>query len=179
MARTSVAKRKIDEDGGSVAFDFSETGGDVVVVRLDDFTPAIQRQLALHGISQKCGDAWSKAGEIADPEKRTIWAMDQLASVVKLLVAGDWKAARAAGEGASPLLVEALFRFMEAGPDPKGMDECKAVVESLDKDGKSGLRKAVAVQYAAIQAERAKIKAEDPTLSDPTALFGASEATSE
>lgn len=181
MAKLTIAKRKVDEEAGRIAFDFTEHGEigpdsnvlSTIVVALGDLPDDIVHKLALHGLSQKIGDTWSRNSEAApDDAGRVRWSHEQATAMVAMLVEGNWAAARAAGERQSPELVLALQRYMAAAGNDKELSECQAVIDSIgvddegnvDKDARkvalSELRKELAVQIAEIRAERAKAKAE-------------------
>lgn len=130
-------------------------------VDIEQLSPEIVQQLALHGLKQKLGDSYAtNEGQKDAMEKATdAWAM---------LKEGQWSRGR---ESASGDLVEALHRFTG-----KPTEECAKVIAGLGKEGKAELKKhaGIAAALAAIKAERAAAKAGSaPTGMDIGELFPA------
>lgn len=143
--RNSICTKDPDPNAGTVTFKFADDTQ--LFFDLADVPEGsdADKALPVHGASQKIGDSYAGAESVAEAK---IAATEQIA----LLVAGEWKAARAAGEPKIGLLIEALARVK---PD-KTLDECRGVVESMDADGKKVLRDDRRIKAAidAIKAER-------------------------
>ena len=152
MADRKVTK-SVDDEKGTIAFVFAS--GETETVDVAKLPAEIQKQLMLHGASQKLGDSYS--GEDAD-KCHTIFK-----GVLKNLVEGNWSAR--SGGGGSPRisqLAEALSRA--AG---ETVEACVEKLSEMDDDTKKQIRAHPAVQAALAEiklekatAEAAKLKAE-------------------
>jgi hypothetical protein len=124
------------------------------LVRLEDFSPDIQLHLALHGLSQKLGDAYSSSkGDVDAAEKMFNDALAQL-------TAGEWRAARGEGESKprTTELAEAIARIK--GVDVAVVQEgLKTATEEQLKTMRSNER--VKATIAIIRAEKAQRKLEE------------------
>lgn len=145
MADKKVTKL-INEDG-SLTFEFAT--GEVETVKPGDFDNEIQKQLLIHGASQKLGDSYS--GEDADKCHAVF------VGVLKNLTSGNWSAR--SGGGSSPRisqLAEALSR--ETGED---LAKCVETLAAMDDDQKKGVRghPAIQVQLGQIKLEKAQADA--------------------
>ena len=145
---TGMIEFAFQDEGAAIMFDISKIPDDVI------------GKLALHGASQKIGDSY--AGANGDYEA----ARKAAQTVIDQLVAGDWGAARAAGEPRTTLLVEALAR---ATGQP--MEKCTVVVNDMEKEQRMALGKHPEVKEAkaTILLERAKAdkaKSSAPALSE-------------
>jgi hypothetical protein len=114
------------------------------------FTGEIQKQLMLHGASQKLGDSYS--GEDAD-KCHAIFV-----GVLKNLQDGNWSA-RAGGGGGSPRisqLAEALSRAAN-----ETVEACVAKLSEMSDDEKKAVKAhpAIAAALAAIKLEKAQAEA--------------------
>lgn len=152
MAEKKVSKT-INEDG-TLSFEFAT--GEVVDVNPGDFSNEIQKQLLIHGVSQKLGDSYS--GEDAD-KCHVIFS-----GVLKNLTEGNWSA-RAGGGGGARIsqLAEALSR----ASDGETVETCVETLSSMSDEEKAAVKKHPAVQAALAeiklekaQAEAKKLKAE-------------------
>ena len=119
--RKSVAKKIASDDGNTVTFAFAD--GTKRTAHVTDFPETIQRRFAQHGMSQKLGDKYNKAGSITE-------ALEEFDAVVAQLVAGDWKSA---GDSAGPKAgktVRALYQVALANEKwaKKFMEDRKSVV---------------------------------------------------
>ena len=106
--RNKFAKKVYSEDGKSVVFEFEDKIN--VTVNVSDFPPDIVTHLTQHGIGQKLGDSYAKAG-VDSPEA----ARDEVETLIAQLAAGSW---RMPTEGAGPKAgqtVRALFNLIERG----------------------------------------------------------------
>jgi hypothetical protein len=82
--------------------------GSLVPIKLDRFTEELQLAFALHGISQKFGDAYASATTVQEAREAFDELHDQLQN-------GDWEKKRAGGKvKEEPLLVEALARIYQS-----------------------------------------------------------------
>lgn len=117
---------------------------------LNDFPQEIVHQLALHGLSQKVGDAAASK----DIQGETALAVMQ--TVVDNLREGKWGKVRTAGTSKdAALYVEAVARLRKIT-----VAEAAGLIDGLDEDQVKALRKVSAVQdmVALIKAERIKAK---------------------
>jgi len=141
MAKTKIADKAIAEDLSGVTLSFSDEQN--MTVNLSDLPPEIVTHLALHGLSQKLGDAYSG-------EKDVAVARGKAEAVAKRLVNGDWKAVREGGGGRITDLAHAL-----ATVTGRTIEEAVGVIEGMTKEAKKDLR-----NHAQIKAELARITAE-------------------
>lgn len=147
-----VAKKTLDFENKGVEFEFE--GQEPVFVALSDLSPEIQLHSALHGISQKLGDAYSSSkGIVADARAMFDQALDQLKK-------GEWRAARGEGESKprTTELVAAVARIKNVAIE----DVQKAINEMSEEDIKrvrSNDRVKAVIQI--IRAEKAAAKLED------------------
>jgi len=144
MADRKVTKT-VEDDG--VSFEFAT--GETVKVSPGDFSAEIQKQLMLHGLSQKLGDSYS--GEDADK------CHGIMAGVVKTLEDGNWSVRN--GGGSSPRisqLADALSRA--TGQD---VADCVAKLSAMDNDSKKAVRAhpQVVAALSAIKVEKAQADA--------------------
>lgn len=144
-----IAVKAVQDNGVEWGF----TDGEVVSVTLDQFSPEIVKQLALHGLSQKGGDAYSGA---KDPEE----ARGLLLKVVERLEQNEWRAAREAGSGGKGKVSDLARALAEV--TGKDLSEVIEKLDEMDKAQKATRRKhpAVAAVLARLAAERAAAKAE-------------------
>lgn len=126
--------------------------GRSVRMNVDDLNEEMFRRAAIHGLSQKIGDAASGFSKAKD----TAGAFAAMNAVVEQIRSGEWNR-KGTGSG-STYLVEALFRVMEKTSTPKTLDECQAAIDGMDDDTIAVLKKDVRIVAAIkeIQAERAK-----------------------
>lgn len=122
-------------------------GDKVLTLELSELSKDILHMAALHGLSQKIGDAasgYAKSG--IDP-------MSAMGAVIEQLKSGNWNKPSTGGNGAaqSNLLAEALSRAMD-----KPIADCINAIDGLDDEQKKALRKRpiVAAKIAEIQSER-------------------------
>ncbi len=159
MAEKKASTQEVE---GGLAITFSS--GDVLEAALAQLPDDIVGRLALHGLKQKLNDSHAGIASAAE-------AFKIATGVLGRLVAGDWKVVR---EGGSKItaLAEAVSRV--TGRD---VAECISVVNELDKDSKSALRKrkdikAALAQIAAERAEKAAQNAAEGDEGDLGQLFG-------
>lgn len=150
MAKLSIATKKIAEDLSGVLLSF--TNGTTVEAMLDQFTPEIQKRLALHGLAQKVGDSYSG-------EKDVEIAIGRAQNVVKALAEGNWARTGSGGGGGS--ISDLVRAFAEATGQP--VEDCIPIIDGLEKSDKLALRKHkdIAPVLARYAAERAAKKAEE------------------
>lgn len=161
MAREKIASKNIPEDLSGVGITF--TNEEVVTVRLDELSPEIVVQLALHGLSQKLGDSYSG-------EKDLVVAKGKVEAVAKRLREGDWKAVReGSGGGRITDLAKAL-----AVITGRELAEAVEVIEGMGKEEKKALRAhaQIKAELARITAERAAKAVVDAPEADLGAMFG-------
>lgn len=150
-----MAKKTVNVEDGTVTFDFGEAGQ--TVINYDELPADIQRQLGLHGLSQKGGDSYAGAKSACaesdmDPE---VWSKGQVDSVAQQLAEGNW-AVRAGGGG--PAITDLARALAEAtGSD---LEDAVERLADADKDTKNALRKHpdIASVLARIRRERAEAK---------------------
>ena len=144
--KTKFSDKEYDLDTGVVSFTFGN--GTTLELDANELSPEMQKQLMLHGISQKVGDSY--AGAKGDFAK----AIDAAKGVIDQLTQGIWRAARGEGEARPRLgeLAEAIARI-------KGVDRDKAMaaVEKATDDQRKQWRGNAKVRHviAQIRAEAA------------------------
>jgi len=128
--------------------------GESLTYGLEELSPEIVHQLALHGLKQKVGDAAAiprntETGASATEGEK----LEAMRRVWESLQAGDWSIRAPAGEGGNDgLLVRALCRIY-----PKSsVESIREKVAGMDKAKQAALR--VSPKVAPVIAE---IKAED------------------
>lgn len=144
-------------EGTVVSFKFGN--GEVVSLDVSTLDENIQNELMMHGALQKIGDSYAgAAGDYA-------FAIGNAKKVIDNLNAGNWKAAREAGESKPKTgeLAAAVARI-------KGieLDVAAGLVEGLSDEQRKALRAKAAVKaaIAAIRAEKAAEKAAKTTDDD-------------
>jgi len=145
-----MAEKKVSKAVSDTAVTFEFATGEVVEVSPKDFSGDIQKQLMLHGLSQKLGDSYS--GEDAD-KCHSIFT-----GVLVNLNEGNWSAR--AGGGGSPRisqLAEALA--LETG---ETVEKCVEILSAMDDDKKKAVRvhPAIQVQLSQIKLKKAAADAE-------------------
>lgn len=160
MAQAKTHTKSVDPDAGTITFTFN--GMEPVVVAFDDLSPAIQRRLALHGLSQKLGDSFASNEGVAD-------ARSKFDDVLSMLKGGEWSAGRS-GTGGD------LARALQESTG-KPMDEVTATLRGMDDKTKRELRKhpqiaALLAKYKADKAAKAAEQATDTGM-DLDAVFTA------
>lgn len=159
MADRKVTKT-VDSEKGTIEFVFAS--GETEVVDVSKLPPAIQKELMLHGASQKLGDSYS--GEDAD-KCHTIFG-----GVLKNLVDGNWSAR--SGGGGSPRISQLAAALAKAVGET--VEACVEKLSAMDDETKKSVRAHPQVQAALAQiklekatADAAKLQAE---LGDAPAL---------
>ena len=155
----TFCKKKVNDETGLIEFDFQDEGTPIVF-DINKMPDNIVANLALHGASQKIGDSYAGAAGDYDAARKAAQ------SVIDQLIAGDWKAARAAGEPRTTLLVEALSRATG-----QSMDASAEVIGNMEKEQRVALGRHPEMKEAkaVIQLERAKAAKEKggaPALSE-------------
>lgn len=152
--RNKVAEKKVDVEAKTVTWEFSN--GETVIITLGEIPADILTRAALHGISQKGGDAYSS-------EKDPTEAAAKCREVLERLRTGDWAAQRERGVGSISLTVQAIA-------DLRGVpvEAIQAKWATLDEETQKALRKDERVQakMAEIKAARLAAKAERAEESD-------------
>jgi hypothetical protein len=147
MADRKVTKT-VDDEKGTITFEFAT--GETEVVDVSKFGAPIQKNLLLHGASQKLGDSYS--GEDADKCHAIFMG------TLKNLEDGNWSI-RTGGGGAQRIsqLAEALSR---AAGEP--VEACVAKLATMDDDEKKAVKAhpAIAAALAEIKLEKAKADAD-------------------
>lgn len=142
--RIVKTSKNIDLDSGSITISFPSSGTEeTITVKLADLPESNQLRLAMHGLSQKLGDA--TAGAELDE------CLPRVKAVAEALMDPDGWTTRVAGAGGprTTQLAEAL-----AAVTGKSVEEAAAVVNDLDDEQKKELR-----ANAQIKAKLAEIKA--------------------
>lgn len=145
----SIASKVLDFEDKAVEFTFKDKTP--IAVKLEDFSPEVQLHFALHGMSQKLGDAYSSAK--GDVEV----ALTAFNACLEQLKAGDWRAARGEGD-AKPRTTElaaAVARIKGVAVE----DAVKALA-AMDDDGRKALRSndRVKATITLLRAEKAQAK---------------------
>ncbi len=133
------------EEPAGVVFQYPD--GKSISVLLSELSQDMITRLAVHGISQKLGDAYASASKQENPLG---WAKEQVQEGLKQLKEGDWRVTTAGGPRAT-LLARALARA--TGNE---LDAAIEVVDGLDDDQRKALHKDPAIKQA-----KAAIKLED------------------
>lgn len=151
MSRNQRMRKEVNEETRAVNFIFAS--GDVATVNLADLPENIQVRLALHGLSQKGGDAGALGKDASDADIESA-VRDQ----IDRLINGEW-ATRKAGEPRVTMIVKALARI-------KGIEESEARERyaTLDDDTKKALR-----QNPEVTKVMAQIRVEMEEAKDTTA----------
>lgn len=138
------AHKVVDMVGRAVRWYFAN--GASATVRLDDFKEELQLAFALHGISQKLGDAYASATTVQEARE----AFDGLYGQV---MNGEWEKKREGGgkEKEEPLLVEALARIYQST-----VEAVRPLVEAMKPTERRAMEAdgEVARMILAIRAER-------------------------
>lgn len=149
--RVSLVEKEIDLEAGKVVFVVND--GTKYEFELSK-AEALQRQLALHGASQKIGDSYASAAKEADP---VAFAKACIEDTIKQLYAGDWKLV---GKGTGPqdsLLVQAYARA--TGME---VEEARALLADATDDEKTALRKkpkvAAAIERIKLERQMARLE---------------------
>lgn len=152
MADRKVTKT-VDVDAGSITFVFAT--GETETVDVTTLPAETQKQLMLHGASQKLGDSYS--GEDAD-KCHTI-----MMGVVKNLTEGTWSA-RSGGGGGSPRISQLAEALSRAAGEP--LDACVEKLSAMDDDVKKQVRAHPAVQAALAEIKLEKAQADAARLKE-------------
>lgn len=141
-----MAKKEKLNDG--VRFAFADDKETVLTAKLDDFTPDIVRQLAIHGLSQKVGDSYASSETVSD-------AIESAQSVVKNLKEGNFNA-RVQGSGG--MVAEAIARLKGIS-----LEEAQDALRELDEEARAKVAKnpQVKATIEVIKGERAVAKLKD------------------
>lgn len=99
------AHKVVDMAGRCVRWYFAD--GSSATVGLDYFKDELRLAFALHGISQKFGDAYASATTVKEAREAFDDLYDQMQN-------GDWEKKREKGEKQEPLLIEALARIYQS-----------------------------------------------------------------
>ena len=140
-----IANKEILFAEKSVRFTFAD--GTVRTIGLGEMQDDIITHLALHGLSQKCGDSYSGAESVGEAKEKFNSTADQL-------MAGDWNIARSATGG---IWVDAL-----AAAGDVERDEALEKWNSMSDEEKKAVRAhpAIKAAKAKIELQRAQAKAE-------------------
>ena len=138
-----MAEKKVAKTVGESSVTFEFATGETVEVNPGEFPAEIQRQLMLHGVSQKLGDSYS--GEDAD-KCHSIFA-----GVLKNLQEGNWTAR--SGGGGSPRISQLAEALSRATNQP--VEACVEKLAAMDDETKKAVR-----NHAQVKAALAEIKLE-------------------
>lgn len=123
-----MPKKATSLETGSVTITFDD---DVTTtLNLDDYSPEIQRQLALHGLSQKAGDSYAGAAKASEEEGVSVddYCKASVARIDEQLRAGNFNAGGGGGVRGG-IFAEAL-----AKATGKSLDEVIDLINSMDED---------------------------------------------
>lgn len=145
-AKPKFCEKEYDLETGIASFSFGN--GKQLEGELDSYTPAIQRQLALHGLIQKVGDSYAGAkGNYAE-------AIDNAEGVLAALKAGEWGTGRE-GDGKPRLgeLSEAIARVKAIS-----LEDATKAVEAAPEDKRKTWRAhpKIKAAIALIRSEKAQ-----------------------
>lgn len=143
----SIATKVLDFEEKGVEFQFK--GHEPILELLSSYSPEVQLHFALHGMSQKFGDAYSSAKGVVGE------ALAMFQTTKSQLLQGDWKASRGEGDSKprTTELAEALARI-KALPVEEVAKTLAAASEELKKTLRSNDR--VKAVIAVIRAEKAQ-----------------------
>lgn len=119
--------KTVDVESQTVTLEFAD--GSKISSSLTEFSPEMITRLALHGLSQKKGDACASLDTVAE-------CREAVEGIRSQLLSNDWSAKReGSGSPRIGLLVEALARITG-----RTIEECTEVVEALDDEQKKLVR---------------------------------------
>lgn len=149
--KVKFAEKEYDLDTGLVTIAFGD--GKKVECNVLELSPEMQKQLMLHGASQKIGDSYAGAkGNFAE-------AFKSASDIVEQLKQGVWRSARGEGEPVARLaeLAEAISRIKQVD-----LDKAKAAVEKATDEQRKGWRSnpGVKAMIAKLRAEKAAAELE-------------------
>jgi hypothetical protein len=159
-----MPKKSYDVTSGIVTFEFENE--ETRTLALDDYSPEIQRQLALHGLSQKGGDSYAGAARAADEEGISVedYCVAAVERVDQQLRDGNFNAGGGGGVRGG-IFAEAL-----AKATGKTLDEALAVINSLPEDKIKEVKKHPAVKNEMLQIRAARAAAAASNSSAPLEL---------
>lgn len=149
---SAMTKKYVEKTGdkgeltGRIIFTFDDETQEVFDVRhVDEKT---RFQAMMHGFSQKIGDSYANAAKAENP---LTFTKESARDTIAQMYAGDWRAARAAGEPQVSDLAVALSRA-----SGQSVEAAHEFVEGLTDDEKKVWRKKakIAVQLDFIRSER-------------------------
>ena len=151
-----MAKKTINSEAGTIVFDFGDAGS--ATFELDKVPAEVQRQLMLHGMSQKGGDSYAGAKAAcadsgANPEE---WALGQVTAVIQQIYDGNWSV-RASG-GSSGSVTDLAKALAEVSGSE--LQDCVTRLGDASKEEKAALRKhpGIALVLARFREERQAAK---------------------
>lgn len=153
-------KKSVNEQTQTVSFDFDGKGN--IIADLSRIPAHIVTKLALHGLSQKMGDAYASNNGAMD-------AKGKAEEVYNGLLAGQWNTGKSGGGGD---LVEALMMVAS-----KGREDCAAKISGMTEEERKALRKNAKIASALLTikakraAERAAAVVTDDSGDDLESLF--------
>lgn len=147
--KIKFAEKSIVDGTLTVAFG----NGDTLSIALSDIPEELHADLALHGLSQKIGDAYAGAkGDYA-------FAFAAASKVAEQLKNGEFRASRGSGESKPRVseLAAAVSRVKDIS-----LEEALTILENLDDDAKKAVRNHPQVKLAIqqIRLEKASKEAE-------------------
>lgn len=160
--RSKVARKDYDlaTETFTIIFLDNETAPTTISVKLDEFSPQIQTNLALHGLAQKLGDSFASAGGEVETAKELFFA------TLETLRSGEWAKAREGDGTRLNELIDAIARIKGVAVEKAQAAVAKATEEQL-KNWKNA--KAVKAVIAEMRAEKARAKADEGESADPLA----------
>lgn len=167
-------RKRINDDAGVVMFHWPHTD-EVVTVAIADIPEKLHSRLALHGLSQKIGDAYAKSKGTELSAKREL-----ADTIVDQLLAGDWSTARGSGDGAQPSMVmQAVIDVLTAAE--KEFDAAKVKDMASTPQGRKNIlaNPAFAARYEELKLERQRERAEAAKAKAAEAAQAASAETAE
>lgn len=158
MARNQIAKKGFDEDRREVFFEFAN--GERLAITLEAVHANNRDRALAHGLLQKIGDSYAGAESVDE-------AVESARSVIDMVSAGEWTAAREGIGSGGGDLIKALIEV--TGRDE---DTVRKVVLDMDDDHRKATRAIPAVKAVLLRlsAERAAARAAKADTSDTTGL---------
>ena len=164
--RQTIAKKSLDVATMTVVIVFAD--GHTIEVVAPSLSDEIQANLLLHGLSQKLGDSYAGAADLAE-------AVEKCETIAERLAGGEWVKPR---EGAGPrpsLVVNAVVAALEAAGQE--VDDARRETIKARVAGKEGRERAL--DNPVIRAEYERMRAESAAARAAAAAAKAGDTTAD
>jgi len=173
MARNEVAKKKfVDANGREhtsatddwtvLRFDVTD-GPSIEIARAEVEKWPVVAQLIGHGLSQKVGDAYSRAKVMAEKTGVTVpqWVAEQIESMIENLSSGQWVTVRESGGGVqrTGLWLQAAIEVLGDNATEENIAVVREALKSAETADAVKQNPKVRAVYARLVAERAAERA--------------------